>query len=61
MALAVGMPRMAMAAGDRLGVLTYKFVPGTRVNLIIRFTKDLHCHKFGAMADSRCVVTTCGT
>ena len=43
LALTAGMPATAMADGGRLGVLTCKSIPGTRVNLIIRSTTDVHC------------------
>ena len=43
-ALLLAMPGAASAdEGSRLGVLTCKSIPGTRVNLIIRSTTDVHC------------------
>ena len=43
-ALWMGMPGAAVAdEGSRVGVLTCKSIPGTRVNLIIRSTTDVHC------------------
>ena len=32
-----------LAEGSRLGVLTCNSIPGSRVNLIIRSTTDVHC------------------